>query len=521
MTFIWIKKYKNIDGTIPNYFDNRPMVDELYTQRFFDEGFPHFNDEHNGKDDFWKFVRGDFNFKFSLLQSELSAQGNTIKEFLKPQHDFRAKFIVWIQLHNDNILGVIDISTFIIDYTFTERTYDISFKCYSIQKEFEEWCAAPKYINVGLPEPYSKLLTSFFLANLFTSRKYPENPSCAYLNLNHSKLDERWMERLGWLPYIIGQVWNNILDILQANGYELDSGWLYFLDFVQILGFAYKFTISESQPYDDYFSIDLKLYYRDQVFTDWGSELGSVIRHREKVRLDSKQYVILPTCKIAEQAGGNNIAPYKYGGAMATAGGFTIVNDGEYKGVYENQPAFMVIDGYAGSAYNKKITWEGWKTTNFSPVSMDDCKICDVNIFQIHNVPNPLKPWSGQYFFYNQADKESPPNNNPYQFAVSLPRLCVKHDYTIQRDYFGINKHLITDSGWLELLQLSIEQYPFMYIGDKTIKELEIKFKENQIPVIGDAFNFLGYKYFISSRSHLRHYKKTLKLDECIELREA
>lgn len=523
MSFIHIRKYREPDGTVKNYFDNPTFVDELYTQEFYDEGFPAYNEEQNAKDDFFKFRAGDFTIKFSLLQTVTSLQGGyNIKEFIKPQHDFNALFFVWVQLGNKNIFGILDLSSTLIDYTFIDGSYHIQADVYSLEKHFIDWCGAPIRIPPNLLPPppdtaYTVLLTGFIQSYLFISKETTSAFVGNYFRLNGDALHTKWTERLGWYPVVIGECWNNLLDILELGGHELDPGFDYFYDLFQQLGFMYRFVMGDVQGNPEYFKVELKLFYRDQGITNWG-ELTGILKHREKVMLDAHKYVVMKfTHIISDSSSGyyGGLNP-RYGGAVSAAGGYTFINDCELKPNKMGEPAVMVINAYSNQFFNyhENIYWEGWRTASISPAAIDDCKIVDPkddHIFRI-SLHQFGKPYAYEYYFYNHAKK---PDGTPHQLAVSIPRLCVKQYYF---ETLNSQSKIIHDTGSGDLRQLSIEQYPFLYIGDKTVKEFEIRFELGQAPQVGDIFTFQGYIYFINRISKFDSKNQTLTIDEAIEI---
>jgi hypothetical protein len=545
MSFIHIRKYKETDGKIKNYFDNPAFVDEFYTQKFFIDGIPNYREELNSKDDFFKFLAGDFTIIFSMLETELSAEGYTIKEFIKPQHDFNKLFFVYIRLENKDLFGILDVSSVIIDYTKTEKKYEVKADVYALEKHFTE--AIGKPLRVGPPYPNLSHvdINTFIQYYLFISKETGKNfwdnsPFINdYFNVDFSLLFQKWTNELGWgsnwPPRMIWEAWNNILDKLEADQIELDSGWDYFYDYFQQLGFVYKFVMDETQDDDEYFKVTLKLFYRDQGITNWG-ELGAfalIKTHKEKVLLDAHKYVIFKTMHITTDSfywvyNGKNYNP-RYGGAIAAPGGLTFINDCEYKGPGEPGDAATMVFDYPDIPPNDpnavngrdKIVWDGYNVPDISPVAIDDCKIVDENndhIFAINRF-NILEPYSWRYVFYNHAKQT---DGSYHDISVSLPRLCVKEYYYESVGGQGSGGYrVLHDTGWDDLFRLSIEQYPFLYLGDKTVKEFEIIFQSGQIPQVGDTFTFQGYLYFINRITKLDFRKHILKIDEAIEIKEA
>lgn len=522
MNFIWIRKYKEPDGSIKNYFDSPTKVDEFKTEEFFEEGFPEFDESVNTKDDIFKPEASTFTFKFSLLDTKKSTSGYNIKEFIKPQYDFNAKYFVWIKYENKDVIGIIDVNSILIDYTKTQNKYELQFDSYSLEKEFENWCGKPIYIPVAIGQEYppDRLFENFIYGYLFHSKL--TGGQCFYFNLDAENIRQTWFNKLGFYPKVMGRVWNSILDYLKyMTQIEFDIGWWYFLDFAQSLGFSWRFEINEAQPYTNYFSVKLRLFFRNIANNGqkyFGDISNNLIEHREKVYLNAKKFVVIPAIRVVRPMAINYPYPYMLGGGVATAGYKSFVNDLETKSAIISNPNRMIIDGADGSVYDEKITWQGERLPEFNqPIKIEDAQILvdNAHLFALDTqLVSPQNTWNATYYFRGHIQDFQ--THEDLELSISMGRLCVKDVlYEIQGEFY--KTIFITDTGWMEILKFALQQYPYSYIGDKTVKELVVEFNFNNIPSVFDTFTLEGYNYWIHRITKLNLIDRTLTL-EAIEI---
>lgn len=88
---VWITKYKDSTGRVPNYFQpfNIVYVDHIIfdDRHLTEDAFSDFTDELEEKDSPGTFTTADYTFKQCILVPVLSAQGKTIEEFFDPATD--------------------------------------------------------------------------------------------------------------------------------------------------------------------------------------------------------------------------------------------------------------------------------------------------------------------------------------------------------------------------------------------------------------------------------------------------
>ena len=133
--FIW--KYK--DTPQENYFSGDcTYLDKIQIENVL--RFPSFNQEFNSETDFTELKTGNFSVRVSRLQTETSANGDTIEDFLFPS-DKDNKFLCMFQVSETNILaniaGFIQIDSITIDCN--NNGYYIEFNVIGILREFAEY----------------------------------------------------------------------------------------------------------------------------------------------------------------------------------------------------------------------------------------------------------------------------------------------------------------------------------------------------------------------------------------------
>lgn len=491
--FIHFRKYKEPDGTVKNYFDNPTKVDEFYTQEIFEEGFPEYSESMHVDNNFFQVQYDKFSFKFSLQETVLSDLGKNIKEFIKPYYHFNAKIAVRINTVEKDVFGIVDMSSIQVDYTFIQGKYEISFNCWGADKEFNDWNGSPLPV-APLPPGGRIYLLGLILNFLFLSIPDDDDEQHgppAYFNVINN-LD--WEGTLGWEepPWLMWEIWNNILIILAQGGYALNTGLEYLGGIAIGLGFTYDFFLSDDQGNPDYFKINFILFWRKKSAKNW--TINEVSSDKEVCYLDTSSILLMSYIRPATQD--NN--RFVNGGALLTEN-YSFINDCEDAiGPFEGN-----IMRIQPTDDPHRVKFEGKRKPDpqYQKISMRKIKYVELTKFQTHTTDK-------EFFFAGKFHKA---DGNPYFYALALSRLFVK-SYTIVPYPGGLpNQFLVSDEGWLELLQNAINNYPFLTVGERTVVEIITSFEDGAASR-GDSFTFKGHDYFLEEIKKMNLYNKTYQL---------
>src|SRR5438477_8659820 len=79
---IIIKKYRESDGSVKNYFDNPSKIDEITFNNLPNDSMPRFTQRWIKNDKGFIIQYDNFSLKFSRLQTETSTHGKNIRDFM-------------------------------------------------------------------------------------------------------------------------------------------------------------------------------------------------------------------------------------------------------------------------------------------------------------------------------------------------------------------------------------------------------------------------------------------------------
>ena len=201
---VYIKKYSG-----NNYFHERLFTDRLELNYIPSDGLPVFRFETEDSAGVGTYRAGDFDLKISLLQTERSQAGKSIKEFfLGEQRDFY--YLVIIKIGSQSFSGICQQSQIFADYTYTQNKFEIKLTCKDILIEWAKRCdtVANSTINFANGEQltfeeyiirhFSGLTSDTVLINL-PGKSYLERLRELYSNI-------QWCYALGdYRNFITGQ----------------------------------------------------------------------------------------------------------------------------------------------------------------------------------------------------------------------------------------------------------------------------------------------------------------------------
>lgn len=142
---VYIKKY-----TGDNYFRNRNYVDSIIIAQVPADSLPRFGYETENNADVGQYRAGDFDLRLSLAQTETSASGYNIKDFLLgTDRDFY--LLVGIVVGSQSFWGTVQPGNITGDYNYHESGMYVTMVCKDILLEWAARCGmvANSTINWG------------------------------------------------------------------------------------------------------------------------------------------------------------------------------------------------------------------------------------------------------------------------------------------------------------------------------------------------------------------------------------
>ena len=245
---IIIKKYREPDGTVKNYFDNPTKIDEIVFNSLPADAMPRFTQRWIKNEKGFVIQYDNFSLKFSQLQTETSTLGKNIKDFMMDGNNL---FVIMI-----TIFGKVFGGTVIINDTspIADNSHDklnVSFDCVSLEAE------ADKKLQ-SLPVDYLPGDASFEQYIPFYFRNFINS----YVSINNSLNLSEKMTIFKGEPYTV-----IISRALQNNIFERGIGSnsaKIFNSLSKEMGFVWEIKFAPLQvPGSNYFNVELKLSWHD------------------------------------------------------------------------------------------------------------------------------------------------------------------------------------------------------------------------------------------------------------------
>lgn len=222
---VYIKKYRG-----GNYFNDREFIDSLTLNYIPSDGLPVFRFETEDAAGIGTYRAGDFDLNISLLQKEVSQNGNTIKDFfLGEERDFY--YLVIIKTGAQCFTGITQQSQISADYTYSQNRWHVKLTCKDILIEWAKRCeaSANSTINFANGEQltFEEYLVRHF-AGLTGSVVMIELPSKTYLErLRELYSNIQWCYALGdYRNFITGQEnisrWETFKELAKGLGFNFE-----------------------------------------------------------------------------------------------------------------------------------------------------------------------------------------------------------------------------------------------------------------------------------------------------------
>ncbi len=226
---VYIKKYSG-----NNYFQRRDFVDSLRLDYIPTEGLPVFRFETEDSAGIGTYRAGDFDLNISLLQSEKSHSGKSIREFfLGEQRDYY--YLVIIKIGNQSFTGITQQSQIYADYTYTQNKYEVKLTCKDILIEWAKRCDIVPNSTINFPNGAQLTFEEYIIrhfAGITSSVVLLNLPQKTYLN----RLKELY-NNIQWC-YALGDYRNFI------TGQENISRWETFKELAKGLGFNFEMYLN-------------------------------------------------------------------------------------------------------------------------------------------------------------------------------------------------------------------------------------------------------------------------------------
>jgi len=460
--FIW--KYK--DTPQKNYFEGCTFIDKIQINNVLE--FPSFNIEFNSETDFTELKTDNFSIRLSRLQTETSANGDTIENFLFPE-DKDNKFLCMFQVSETNnlanIAGFIQIDSIKIDCN-TSGWY-IEYNVIGILREFAEFYETK---NIAMLTPTVSPQTTFN----------------SYIQNLHFTNQRNWYlaNQLGMTTKAGAEV--KISTPLQSNIiYRQDiSQWQGFKDIALETGFSYRLICSNIDPYAfNEISFNLILFWRSDALQ---TITPQILEHEKSISLKYNN-------KWVYQANRHHI--YTVGGNSET----------RINGWLMNEDTLYNFDTYAEGTGNPGYpVFIAAGTSERFGNQGNDIRIVGtgadtviVNWVDIFAFSESLYSVTGLYGKFKAG-------------SITYARVLV-FDFT-----YNLTTGNYNDSGVQQIMaNTAIPEYRFLLRGIKETKRIKVIYDTD----LGLFSKFSdGVKdYLIERISHIDIYKQTAVID-CIEI---
>lgn len=227
---VYINKYRG-----NNYFSERVFADSIKLDHIPAEGLPVFRFETEDPAVPGSYRAGDFDLVVSLLQSEISAGGKSIRDFfLGEERDFY--YLVILKISGMTFSGFARQSQVNADYTFTQNKWQVKLTCKDVLMEWAKRCEAASNATINfangeqltfeeyIPRHFAGLTSTVVLIEL-PQKTYLERLRELYPNIQYC--------------YALGDYRNFI------TGQDNISRWETFKELAKGLGFNFEMYVNE------------------------------------------------------------------------------------------------------------------------------------------------------------------------------------------------------------------------------------------------------------------------------------
>lgn len=227
---VYINKYRG-----NNYFSERVFADSIKLDHIPAEGLPVFRFETEDPAVPGSYRAGDFDLVVSLLQSEISAGGKSIRDFfLGEERDFY--YLVILKISGMTFSGFARQSQVNADYTFTQNKWHVKLTCKDVLMEWAKRCEAASNATINfangeqltfegyIPRHFAGLTSTVVLIEL-PQKTYLERLRELYPNIQYC--------------YALGDYRNFI------TGQDNISRWETFKELAKGLGFNFEMYVNE------------------------------------------------------------------------------------------------------------------------------------------------------------------------------------------------------------------------------------------------------------------------------------
>jgi len=285
--YIWKYGSPNASGFL-NYFMSSPapqLVDKIKINNLMLDGFPVYSETLEVQDQILEFQAPEFDLKFSLLQTDLSVNGSSIKDFLLPASSTPVMFICVVDFGAKQIIGKIQLDSIECDTSSTQNKYDVSFHAIGIGKEYSD------YLNrffLQPVDPYPGWECATFLIECLL--KIP----ALYFN-TVSMLD--LTSKVGWLVVLAKNLYNQIVGNGSTTGI-LKPCWDGFKEIARGLGFLWRFDVGfPGNNFGNIFNntyppVTMTLFWRSQGVNQVSIQTTSFVLRNSKLNV-YKNYLML------------------------------------------------------------------------------------------------------------------------------------------------------------------------------------------------------------------------------------
>lgn len=222
---VHIKKYRG-----GNYFNDREFIDSLTLNYIPSDGLPVFRFETEDAAGIGTYRAGDFDLNISLLQKEVSQNGNTIKDFfLGEERDFY--YLVIIKTGAQCFTGISQQSQISADYTYSQNRWHVKLTCKDILIEWAKRCEASANSTINFANGEQLTIEEYLVrhfAGLTGSVVMIELPAKTYLErLRELYSNIQWCYALGdYRNFITGQEnisrWETFKELAKGLGFNFE-----------------------------------------------------------------------------------------------------------------------------------------------------------------------------------------------------------------------------------------------------------------------------------------------------------
>jgi len=285
---IIIKKYREADGAVKNYFDSPSKIDEIIFNNLPGDAMPRFTQRWIKNDKGFIIQYDNFSLKFSQLQAEVSAHSKNIREFMMDGNNL---FVVMVTIFDKAFGGTVIMNDTSPRADNSLDQWNITFDCVSLEAEADRKLQTLPVEHVPQDNMAFEDYIVFYFRNFVKS----------YITINNRLQLSAKMTAFKGSPYTVivsAPLQNNIWERgIGANSANLLNSLSKEMGFVWEIKFAALQTIGSN-----YFNVELKLSWRD------GGALRQLdpMTHIENINTsNTTPYILFPCLRKAIMNDGN------------------------------------------------------------------------------------------------------------------------------------------------------------------------------------------------------------------------